>query len=78
VLLHRWSYGIDERDYRAGTIACYISSNGVTGEKEEGKMAKVILLLAGRDSVYDLIEIQINKEDGRCRRLLVGAVSVYK
>jgi len=41
-------------------------------------MAKVILLLAGRDSVYDLIEIQINKEDGRCRRLLVGAVSVYK
>ena len=41
-------------------------------------MAKVILLLAGCDGVYDLIEIQINKEDGRCRRLFVGVVSVYK
>jgi hypothetical protein len=42
VLLYRWSYGVDEGNYRAGTIAYYTSSNRVTGEKEEEKMAKLI------------------------------------
>jgi hypothetical protein len=42
VLLHRWGYGVDEGNYRADTIARYSSSNEVTGEKEERKMAKLV------------------------------------